>query len=104
MAMMQETYTIPSRPQAGVYTGDVELVLLDLGSDPAAVCETMGELLGLHVSDPDALEAALPLRVFASVPIEMAREYQKSLVEAGASLEARLPRSHSQGLAARSTH
>jgi len=80
------------------YHGQVELVLLDTGQDPASVSQLLGEIMSIAIGDPAALEEAVPLVLFESLARTRAEQVRSRLHRAGARVLLRVPRQPAVGL------
>lgn len=85
---------------AGAFSDDghVEVVLLNAGFDPAVVAEVLHELLGLCISNFEALEDALPLVLFQRIERRKAELVCRRIRLAGGVVELRAPRQCYTGL------
>jgi hypothetical protein len=78
--------------------GAVEVVLFHAGFEPSGVAAALRETMGLHISDMEALEDALPLVLFRRLDRRRAEVLCRRLRLAGAFVELRTPREQAPGL------
>ena len=77
---------------------EAEVVLVDAGFDPAAVAAALHDLLGLTITDFEALEAATPLVLYQSLDRVRAELVSRRIRTAGGFVELRAPRQPHPGL------
>lgn len=86
-----------TRPPTSRYSGPFEVVLVDVGTAPPLVAHVLRSVMNLTLTDPQALEEALPLVLLQSAPRALAEGLGRKLRLAGASVELRVPRPRSKG-------
>jgi hypothetical protein len=71
---------------------------VEVGDGPDRVADVLGEVMGLILTDPRALDDATPLRLYESLSRSSAEWLCRRLRAAGAAVELRVPRKRRPGL------
>ena len=67
-----------------------KVVLVEVGPKAQIVADTIKDVLGISISEADALQPALPLVLYRNIPREKAETVRRKLELAGASVELRV--------------